>query len=445
MLGKRKDAEQRFLPGMSPGLVRVAEAARRNAGGLLSLAHHLDVEALRRAYKRIRNNAAVGVDGMTKEAYGVNLQANLQDLHGRLKSMKYRHQPIRRVYIDKEGGKKRPIGISAVEDKIVQDSLRELLEAVYEQDFRDCSYGFRPGRSAHDALRALNGAVRRGEVNVVLEADIVSFFDRVDRKKLKQLLGQRLADKSLMRLIGKCLHVGILEGGVETQLDEGTVQGSTLSPILANVYLHHVLDVWFEDEIKSTLRGKAVLIRYCDDFVIGLQRPEEAQRVRALLGERLAAFGLELHPDKTRVVNFRQPPAGQQGGQGPGTFDLLGFTHYWRRSRQGRWHMATKTSRARQQRFVRAVYDWCRRHRHLSVPAQHAALRRKLTGHCNYFNVRGNTTAIGHVAYHARRAWYKWLRRRSHRKRLNWDRFNDLLRDFPLSQPTVGKSLWATT
>jgi retron-type reverse transcriptase len=241
---------------------------------------------------------------VTKEAYGVNLQANLQDLHGRLKSMKYRHQPIRRIYIDKEGGKKRPIGISAVEDKIVQDSLRELLEAVYEQDFRDCSYGFRPGRSAHDALRALNGAVRRGEVNVVLEADIVSFFDRVDRKKLKQLLGQRLADKSLMRLIGKCLHVGILEGGVETQLDEGTVQGSTLSPILANVYLHHVLDVWFEDEIKSTLRGKAVLIRYCDDFVIGLQRPEEAQRVRALLGERLAAFWLGAAPGQDPSGEF---------------------------------------------------------------------------------------------------------------------------------------------
>lgn len=445
MLGKRKEAEQRFLPGMSPGLVRVAEAARRNAGGLLSLAHHLDVDALRRAYRRIRTKAAVGVDDVTKEAYGENLEGNLQDLHGRLKSMRYRHQPIRRVHIDKEGGTKRPIGISTVEDKIVQDSLRELLEAIYEQDFRDCSYGFRPGRSAHDALRALNGAVHRGEVNVVLEADIVSFFDRVDRKKLKQLLEQRLADKSLMRLIGKCLHVGILEGGVQTRPEEGTVQGSTLSPILANVYLHHVLDVWFEDEIRSTLRGKAILIRYCDDFVIGLQRPEDAERVRALLGQRLAAFGLELHPDKTRVVDFRRPSADRSGGKGPGTFDLLGFTHYWRRSRVGRWHLATKTSRARQRRFIRTVNDWCRRHRHLSVPAQHDALRRKLTGHCNYFNVRGNTTAIGCVIHHARRAWFKWLCRRSQRKRLNWDRFNDLLRDFPLSQPTVGKSLWATT
>jgi len=199
---------------MSPGLVRVAEAAQRNRGKLLSLAHHIDVEALRRAYRRIRANAVVGVDGVTKEEYGEALEVNLQDLHRRLKSMRYRHQPIRRVNIDKGGGITRPIGIATVEDKIVQDCLRELLEAVYEQDFLDCSYGFRPGRSAHEALSALDGAVHRGEVNVVLEADIVSFFDRIDRTKLKQLLEQRLADKSLMRLIGKCLHVGVLDGGI---------------------------------------------------------------------------------------------------------------------------------------------------------------------------------------------------------------------------------------
>jgi hypothetical protein len=200
-MNRKPKVEQRFLPGMSPGLVRVAKAAQRNPDRLLSLAHHIDVEALRRAYHRIRAGAAVGVDGVSKEEYGKDLETNLQDLHQRLKSMKYKHQPIRRVHIDKEGGKTRPIGISTVEDKIVQDSLRELLEAIYEQDFRDCSYGFRPGRSAHDALRALNGAVYRREVNVVLEADIVSFFDRIDRRNLKQLLEQRLADKSLLRLI----------------------------------------------------------------------------------------------------------------------------------------------------------------------------------------------------------------------------------------------------
>ncbi len=440
---REQKAEQRFLPGMSPGLVRVAEAAQRNPGRLLSLAHHIDVEALRRAYHRIRASAAVGVDGVTKEQYGENLDENLKDLHDRLKSMRYRHQPILRVHIDKGGGKTRPIGISTFEDKIVQDSLRELLEAIYEQDFLDCSHGFRPGRSAHDALRALNGAVHRGEVNVVLEADLVSFFDRIDRPKLKQLLEQRLADKSLMRLIGKCLHVGVLDGGVEISPELGTVQGSTLSPLLANVYLHHALDVWFETDVRPALRGQAILVRYADDFIIGLQRPDEAEKVMALLSERMEAFALEIHPDKSCVVDFRRPPRGQQGGKGPGTFDFLGFTHYWRRSRNGRWHMAVKTSRSRQRRAIKAVYEWCRRHRHLSVPAQHQALRRKLNGHYNYFNVRGNSNAVGRLAFYARRAWYKWLRRRSQRSRLNWDRFNDLLRDFPLSEPKVGKSLWA--
>ncbi len=211
------------------------------------------------------------------------------------------------------------------------------------------------------------------------------------------------------------------------------------------MYLHHVLDVWFETDIKPALRGKAILVRYADDFIIGLARPEEAEHVLSLLSERLAAFGLELHPGKSRLVDFRRPSERQSGGKGPGTFDLLGFTHYWRCSRRGRWYMATKTSRSRQRRAITAVYDWCRRHRHQSVPAQHDALRRKLNGHYNYFNVRGNSAAIGRLAYHARRAWYKWLCRRSQRSRLNWDRFNDLLRDFPLSAPKVGKSLWASS
>jgi RNA-directed DNA polymerase len=436
--------EQRFLPSMSPGLVRVTEAARCNPGKLLSLAHHIDVAALRRAYKRVRKNAAVGVDGVTKEQYGENLEDNLRDLHQRLKSKQYRHQPIRRVLIDKEGGKKRPIGISTLEDKLVQDSLRELLGAIYEQDFLDCSYGFRPGRAAHDALRSLNGAIHRGEVTVIYEADIVSFFDRIDRKKLKELLERRLADKSLMRLIGKCLHVGVLEGGVEIFPETGTVQGSTLSPLLANVYLHYVLDLWFELEIKPQLKGKAVLVRYCDDFVIGFESQEDAHRVNRLLGKRLAEYGLELHPEKTRMVDFRRPPHRQQGGKGSGTFDFLGFVHYWKRSRRGNWHMTAKTRRARMKRTIMSIYDWCRRHRHESIPAQHAALKRKLTGHYNYFAVRGNSSRVSSVAFHARRAWFKWLQRRSQRSRLNWDRFNDLLRDFPLKTPPMSKSLWAT-
>jgi len=257
--------EQRFLPTMSPGIVRVAEAAQRNRGRLLSLAHHIDRDALRRAYTRIRGNAAVGVDGVTTREYGENLEENLRGLHERLKRKRYRHQPIRRVYIDKEGGKKRPIGVSCIEDKVVQDSLRELLQAIYEQDFLPCSYGFRPGRSAHDAMRSLDEAARYGGASWVLEADIVSCFDRIDRKKLMELLQRRCADKSLLRLIGKCLHVGILEDGGVVSPETGTTQGSTLSPLLANVYLHYVLDLWFEEEVKAKLQGKATLIRYADD------------------------------------------------------------------------------------------------------------------------------------------------------------------------------------
>ena len=423
--------EQRFLPTMSPGLVRVAEAAQRNRGRLLSLAHHIDKDALRRAYTRIRGNAAVGVDGVTKREYGENLEENLRGLHERLKTMKYRHQPIRRVYIDKEGGKKRPIGVSCTEDKVVQDSLRELLEAIYEQDFLPCSYGFRPGRSAHDALHALDKAARYGGASWVLEADIVSYFDRIDRKKLMELLQRRCADKSLLRLIGKCLHVGILEDGGMVLPETGTTQGSTLSPLLANVYLHYVLDLWFEEEVKARLQGKATLIRYCDDFIIAFGRKEDAERVWEWLVSRLEEWGLELHPEKTRLVDFRRLPSDQGGGKGPGTFDFLGFTVLWSRSRQGKWYVATHTRVARLRRARKAIHAWCKTHRHLPLETQHAALVRRIQGHFNYFDVRG-----------AERSWHKWLNRRSQRSIMSWKRFKDLLRDYPLPVPKSRVVLW---
>jgi group II intron reverse transcriptase/maturase len=433
--------EQRFLPGMSPGLFRVAEAARRDPGRLLSLAHHIDVDALRRAYNRIRKKAAVGIDGITKDMYGGDLEANLRELHQRLKLMRYQHQPILRVFIDKEGGKKRPIGISTTEDKIVQDVLRELLEVIYEQDFLDCSYGFRPGRKAHDALRVLNGAIYRGEARWILEADIVSFFDRLDRKHLKELLQKRIADKSLMRLIGKCLHVGVLDGGVVEVPEEGTVQGSTLSPLLANVYLHYVLDVWFEQEVRPRLRGKAILIGYCDDFVIGFERLDDAERVNDVLGKRLGQYGLELHPDKSRLLDFRRPPP-KQLGKGPGTFDLLGFTFLWKRSRRGRWYVETKTRVSSLRRAKTALNRWCRRHRHWTVKEQHTALVRRIQGHFNYFGVQGNTRSLNLLVFAVGGIWFKWLNRRSQRSTLTWQRFNDMLSEYPLPKPKARISLW---
>jgi RNA-directed DNA polymerase len=429
--------------GMSPELLKVAERAKREPDGQFhSLAHLIDELALHRAYYRQREDAAVGVDGITKEDYGHTLVDNLRGLHERLKTKRYRHQPIRRVHIPKGNGKTRPLGISAFEDKVVQDALREALQAVYEQDFLDCSYGFRPGRSAHDAIRALHLAADRGELNCVLEADIVSFFDSIDRTALLELLQERVADGSLLRLVSKCLHVGVLDGEEYTTPDVGTAQGSILSPLLGNIYLHYVLDLWFQREVKPRLRGKACLIRYADDFVIGFEYREDAERVMAVLPRRMQRYGLALHPDKTRLLDFRRPSPAQRGGKGPGTFDFLGFTLYWRRSRGGRWRLACQTRRARLRRAIQAVYAWCRGQRHEELRVQHAALRSRLQGHYNYFGVNGNLKRLGCLLWHARRAWYKWLRRRSQRTRLNWARFKDLLRDFPLPEPRVMVRIW---
>ena len=374
------------LVSMSPELLKVVERAQREPEGRFhSLAHLIDVSALERAYHRMRKDAAVGVDGITKEEYGQALEANLQDLHARMKAKRYRHQPIRRVHIPKGQGKMRPIGISAFEDKLVQDAVREVLQAIYEQDFLDCSYGFRPGRSAHDAIRALNQIVHRGEGSWILEADILAFFDSVDRKELAKMLEIRVADGSLLRLIGKCLHAGVLDGAELSAPETGTAQGSVLSPLLGNVYLHYALDLWFETEVKPRLRGRATLIRYADDFVMGFEHEEDARRVMAVLSKRLGRFGLTLHPDKTRLLPFRRPPAGQTSGKGLNTFDFLGFTLYWARSRRGRWWITCKTRRASLRRAIQSVTDWCHCHRHLPVKAQHAALTRRLRGHSSYF------------------------------------------------------------
>jgi RNA-directed DNA polymerase len=435
-----------ILANMLPGRLRVAERAKKNPQEQIrSLAHHIDVDALRRAFHRIRKDAAVGVDGVTKEAYGANLEENLRDLHERLRTMRYRHQPIRRVYIPKEKGKQRPIGVSTIEDKLVQDALREVLEMLYEPQFLSCSYGFRPGRKAHDALRAIDRAVYRGEARFILEFDIQSFFDSVIRRMLSEMLQKRIADKSLMRLIGKCLHVGVLDGEQYTTPEDGTVQGSVLSPILGNIYLHHVLDLWFEQEVKPCMHGRAFFARYADDGVFGFELWDDAQRVMRVLARRLARFGLQLNLDKTRLVDFRRPWPNQPGGKGRATFDFLGFTLYWRRSGEGRWVMTCKTRRARLQRVKHNLNDWCRGHRHLSVREQYAALKRRIQGHFNYFGVRGNEQCLSLVIEYAKRIWIKWLNRRSQRRSYNWARFLEILKVFPLPTPVATISLWGAT
>lgn len=428
---------------MSPELLKVAERARREPKARFhSLAHLMDEAALVRSYERLKEEAAEGVDGVTKDEYARSLERNIRDLHERLRTKRYRHQPIRRVHIPKDGGKTRPIGISTVEDKIVQGALREVLEAVYEQDFLDCSYGCRPKRRAHDAIRALNREVFCGRVNWVLEADIKSFFDRVNRQQLLEMLQERVPDGSIRRLVGKCMHVGVLEDGATSKPEDGTPQGSGISPLLANIYLHYVLDQWFEQKVKPRLRGAALLIRYVDDFVITFELGEDAERVAEVLPKRMGRYGLELHPDKTRLIPFRRPPRRQKGGKGPGSFDFLGFTLFWRRTRKGRWEMACKTRHARLARSIQRVHDWCRRHRHWAVKDQHAALSRRIKGHFNYFGVNGNWRSMAVLVYMAKRSWFKWLNRRSQRSRLTWERFQDLYKDFPLPTPRIKVQIW---
>lgn len=427
----------------SPGLAKVTERAKRHPDQrILALAHLIDEPVLERSYRSLRRNAAVGIDGVTVEQYGGALAANLQALRARMKAGQYRHQPIRRVNIPKENGLTRPIGVSAVEDKIVQGAVRDVLEAVYEQDFLDCSYGFRPGRGAHDAIRTLNGVVMRGHANYIVEADIVSFFDNIDRKMLMEMLRGRIADERLMRLVGKCLHVGVLDGTRVLEPSEGTVQGSSLSPLLGNVYLHHVLDVWFEREVRPRLQASSALVRYADDFVMCFENADDAAYVYGILEERFRAFGLTLHPKKTRSLGFRPP---SQGGQGGGTtFDFLGFTLHWQRTRWRSWRVAFRTRGARLRRAIDAAAEWCRSHRHLPVEEQHRMLTRKLTGHYNYFGVNGNGAALVRLRFAVSRVWRKWLNRRSQNARMTWQRFKQLLVARPLPQARIKVQIWNT-
>jgi len=428
---------------MSPGLMKVAERAKRHPDKqMLSLAHHIDEAALERVYRRLRRNAAVGVDGITVEHYGEQLAANLQALRARMKAGQYRHQPIRRVNIPKENGTSRPIGISTVEDKIVQGALRDVLEAIYEQDFFDSSYGFRPRRSAHDAIRELNRVITGGSANYIVEADIVSFFDSIDRTKLMKMLRDRIADETLMRLVGKCLNVGILEGERYLEANEGTAQGSSLSPLLGNVYLHHVLDVWYERVVRPRLKGRSALIRYADDFVLCFELADDAQRVWSVLEQRFAEFGLALHPKKTRSFRFQPPRDGD--GHGSATFDFLGFTVHWQRGLTGTWRVALRTRKARLGRAIQAVSDWCRRHRHKPIDEQRLALTRKLNGHYNYFGVNGNSKALSRLYYEVHRVWRTWLNRRSQRARMTWKRFTELRRAHPLPLPQIRVRIWGT-
>ena len=427
---------------------RIAALAKQaSETAFTSLAHHIDLDWLQDAYRRTRKDGAVGVDGQTAADYAVNLEANLQSLLDRAKSGTYKAPPVRRVQIPKgKGNETRPIGIPTFEDKVLQRSVVMVLESVYEQDFLNCSYGFRPDRSAHQALQAFRDQMMEMRGGWVIELDIQKFFDNLDHSHLREMLRRRIRDGVLKRLIGKWLKAGVLEDGCLHRPKAGSPQGGVVSPLLANVYLHYVLDTWFEQEVRPRMQGRAFLVRFADDAVMGFACEQDARRVLEVLPKRFDRFGLTLHPKKTRLVKFtrpafRDPPKDGDRPEGPGSFDLLGFTHYWGRSLRGNWIVKRKTARDRLSRGLRAVNQWCRIHRHQNVAVQRAALEKKLKGHYAYYGITGNYAALRSFYQGVRRNWRKWLSRRSQKAYLNWAKCNRLTERYPLPPPVVVHSV----
>jgi len=427
---------------------RIAELAKQAPQmGFFSLGHHITRRWLYEAFLRVRPNGATGVDGQTAEDYAKNLRDNLDSLLERAKSGTYRAPPVRRVHIPKgTGTETRPIGIPTFEDKVLQRAVVMVLEPIYEQDFMDCSYGFRPGRSAHQALDALWRQTMGMGGCWIVEVDIRKFFDTLDHAHLRELLRRRILDGVLLRLIDKWLKAGVLEDGRLTVPEAGTPQGGVISPLLANVYLHYVLDLWFDGEVRPRLKGHAFLIRYADDFVMGFACEEDARRVLDVLPKRFGKYGLTIHPDKTRLVAFRPPAASPPDdpgtGSSSGTFDLLGFTHYWGRSRQGNWVVKRRTAGNRLQRAIRKVAAWCRINRHQPIAEQHQTLGQKLRGHFAYFGITGNGGALHRFRDAVVRLWRKWLSRRKRDGPSSWDHFNLLLRRYPLPAAVVVHSVY---
>jgi group II intron reverse transcriptase/maturase len=430
---------------VSTKLRRIAEQARKSPDmAFTTLAHHIDVDLLRAAWRKTRKDGAVGVDGQTAAKYEVHLEDNLRSLMGRLKSGRYKAPPVKRTYIPKaDGSKTRPIGIPTFEDKVLQRAVTMVLEAVYEQDFLPCNYGFRPGRSCHQALQSLWEATMQVGGGWVLEVDIQGFFDTLDHGHLRTFLDRRVRDGVLRRAIDKWLKAGVLEKGCVWHPEYGTPQGGVVSPLLANIYLHEVLDRWFEAQIRPRLRGRAFLIRYADDAVIVFSHETDARGVLNVLPKRFGKYGLTLHPEKTRLLRFRRPPRGPLRRKNrPESFDFLGFTHLWDRSRKGYPVVRRKTARSRFARTLRTLNVFLRTVRHDPISQQHAALVQKLRGHDAYFGITGNHTALAMLRYHVRRLWRKWLNRRSQRARMTWEKFLLLVARYPLPPPRVVHSVY---
>jgi RNA-directed DNA polymerase len=409
-------------------LERVRQAARRDRKQrFTALLHHVyDTRRLEAAYAGLKRDAAPGIDGQTWQSYGEHLDENLSDLSERLKRGAYRASPARRTFIPKADGRLRPLGVPALEDKIVQRAVVEVLNAIYEQEFLGFSYGFRPGRSPHHALDALYVGLTTKKVNWVLDADIRSFFDNLDHNWLVRFVEHRIADRRVVRLIQKWLRAGVLEDGKRIVSDTGTVQGGSISPLLANLYLHYVFDLWVQRWRKRRVRGDMIVVRYADDFVVGFKRRTEAEAFLAGLRERFAHFGLELHPEKTRLIRFG-PNARTRGGPKPPTFNFLGFTHICGRTRKGHFDVLRQTMRRRWQAKLHEVKLELRRRLHFPIPEQGAYLGAVVRGHMRYYGVPGNSQVLDAFRTSVCRLWWRTLNRRSQRRGVPWDRMCRLI------------------
>ena len=424
---------------VSTKLQRIAEQAKNYPEMVFNNLYYLiDVDFLYEAYRRTSKASAPGVDKVTASEYAKELEGNLLELHERLKYDRYVAQPVERVWIDKDDGKQRPIGKPAFEDKIVQRAMEMLLTAIYNHDFYGFSHGFRKGHSQHQALHELREDCKRLGIRWIADADVSGFFDNLDHGLLLGFIRERVNDGGIVRLIGKWLKAGVLEGESLMYPERGTPQGGVISPLLANIFLHHVLDNWFVGEVQPRLRGRSFLTRYADDFIIGLECEGDARRVMRVLPKRFNRFGLAIHSDKTKLVQFTKPRFRAKSAGGSGTFDFLGFTHYWAKTRQDYWVIKRKTIGKRLRRFVKSIWQWCQENRHEPLKEQYRSLCAKLRGYYQYYGIRCNYQSIEVVYEEIRRAWRYWLSRRSHKGYINWQKFvSTIIGSMPLPRPRI--------
>lgn len=426
---------------LPPNLVRVNEAAKKNKKTqFTALMHHVNLESLKRAFQGLRREASAGVDGETVSSYERNFETNLQNLLERARAGRYKAQPVRRVYIPKSDGGQRPLGLPALEDKILQSAMAEILGVIYETNFLEFSYGFRPGRNAHQALKTLKNALMTQKISWVLDADIRKFFDSVDHEWMMKLLKRRIADPRVLRLIRKWLKAGVLEGGRWRESELGAPQGSGVSPLLANVFLHYVLDIWTQWWMKTQAKGNVVIVRYADDFIMGFQYEQDARKMLPDLSERLGKVGLTLHQDKTRLMEYGRFAAERRAKRGlgkPETFNFLGFTHYWGKTYRGKFMHKWKTQSLRLSAKIKKVKLELWHRMHEPMAEQRRYLSRALQGHYNYYGIAGNSQAIMTFYQQAQRLWYRALKRRGGKKTLCWDDFAKLMERFVLPRPRI--------